>query len=485
MSKKVIAVDLGASSGRVILGCTDQHQIELSEIHRFENKLVQRNGHDCWDLNFLLDNIKQGIDKVLKQGIKPDSIGIDTWGVDFVLLDKDGQELGDFVAYRDARTQGVMESFLSNTVSKQDVYVETGIQFLPFNTLYQLIALKQQNPNWLTQVNRLLFIPDYLNYRLTGVQNCEYTNASTSQLLHCHNKSWSEHLLECIDIPRSWLLEPKLPNHVIGHYSVSNQNIPVVSVASHDTASAVAGAPLASPSTAFLSSGTWSLMGIERPEPIINATSTALELTHEGGADGRYRILKNIMGLWLVQRLQAEFSEFTFPQLVEMAKLVPAFRSVINPDEQRFLNPGSMRAEIQNYCRETNQPIPETIAELSRCVYDSLALKYRSVFCDLQRVSRVELDSIHIIGGGANNTFLNQLCADVCQVPVQANPTEASSLGNIIGQLVALDEIANIDEGRELIRQSFPIEHYTPHTIPELNKAVTIFTQLLTLTASK
>ncbi|WP_105901196.1 rhamnulokinase [Vibrio gangliei] len=485
MSKNIIAVDLGASSGRVILAKVASQKIELSEIHRFANQLISRNGHDCWDLDALLAHIKQGIDKVLQQGIKPDSIGIDTWGVDFVLLDKNRKPLGDFVAYRDKRTQGVMETFFAEQMSKQDVYAETGIQFLSFNTLYQLRAIKQSNPAWFKDVERLLFIPDYLNYRLTGVQNCEYSNASTSQLLNCESKSWSKKLLNAIDIPSHWLLEPQLPNHVIGHYETKEVQIPVVSVASHDTASAVVGAPLQNENTAFLSSGTWSLMGIERLEPIINAHTTELELTHEGGAEGRFRILKNIMGMWLVQRLQNEFSQFSFPQLVDMAKLVTPFRSLINPDDQRFLNPSSMRAEIQNYCRETSQPIPETIAELSRCVYDSLALKYRKVFQDLQSISRVELDSIHIIGGGANNKFLNQLCADVCHTPVQANPTEASSLGNIVCQLVALNAINNITEGRELIRQSFPIDSYTPQPIAHLQQAVDTFTQLLTLTARK
>ncbi|MFV0575938.1 MAG: rhamnulokinase [Vibrio sp.] len=489
MSKNIIAVDLGASSGRVILGQLNNNKIELSEIHRFVNQLVEKNGNDCWDLEALLSNIKTGIDKVLEQGIQPDSIGIDTWGVDFVLLDKNGNELGDFVAYRDKRTQGVMEEFLSETCSKQEVYAETGIQFLPFNTIYQLIAIKKQNPSWLNEVASLLFIPDYLNYRLTGVQNCEYTNASTSQLLNCESKSWSKTLLNKMNIPSHWLLEPKLPNHVIGHYETSvygkdiNIQIPVVSVASHDTASAVVGAPLKNENTAFLSSGTWSLMGIERKEPIINDLTTKLELTHEGGAEGRFRILKNIMGLWLVQCLQKQFSQYSFPQLVELAKTVTPFRSLINPDDQRFLNPSSMQAEIQNYCRETAQPIPETIAELSRCVYDSLALKYRKVFCDLQAVSCVELDSIHIIGGGANNKFLNQLCADVCQIPVQANPTEASSLGNIVCQLVALNAIQDITEGREIIRNSFPIDCYTPQPIENQQHAVETFEQLLTSNA--
>lgn len=485
MSKTVIAVDLGASSGRVILGQLNKKKIKLSEIHRFTNQLIPHNGHDCWDLDALLEEIKQGIDKAISQGITPDSIGIDTWGVDFVLLDKNGQSLGDFVAYRDARTQGIMEQFLTSHTSKAEVYTETGIQFLPFNTIYQLIAIKKQNPSWLKDVERLLFIPDYLNYRLTGVQNCEYSNASTSQLLNCQTKNWSQSLLNKIQIPSHWFLPPTLPNHVIGYYETHDKKIPVVSIASHDTAAAVAGTPLQNENTAFLSSGTWSLMGIEREEPIINEDSTQLELTHEGGVEGRYRILKNIMGMWLIQCLQKEFPEFNFSQLVDMAKTSPPFRSLIDPDEQRFLNPKSMRVAIQDYCRETNQPIPDTIAALSRCVYDSLALKYRKVFLDLNYVSDIELTAIHIIGGGANNKFMNQLCADVCQIPVQANPTEASSLGNIICQLVALHEISHINEGRKIIHQSFPIESYTPQPLDNLQIAINNFNQLISFTASE
>ncbi|HBV77081.1 MULTISPECIES: rhamnulokinase [Vibrio] len=479
MSKNIIAVDLGASSGRVILSQFQAGKIVLSEIHRFKNELVRKHGQDCWDLDGLLCEIKTGIHLVIDQGIVPDSIGIDTWGVDFVLLDKQGQPLGDYVAYRDDRTQGVMELFIADKLSRADIYQITGLQFLSFNTIYQLAALNQQQPEWLADVNRLLFIPDYLNYCLTGVEHCEYSNASTSQLLDCHTKQWSKTLLDLVDAPSTWFLSPSLPNKIIGHYHVAGLDIPVASIASHDTASAVVGTPLQSQSTAFLSSGTWSLMGIERSEPVINALTTRLEITHEGGAEGRFRMLKNIMGLWLVQRLQAEFSEFTFPQLVELASKVPPFRSLIDPDDERFLNPESMSLSIQHFCRNSHQPIPETIAELARCVYDSLALKYQHTFSDLQAVSEEELNSIHIIGGGANNTFLNQLCADVCQVTVQANPTEASSLGNVVGQLIALGELENVNAGREVIRHSFPVDTYTPQPIEQLGRVINTFKQLL------
>ncbi len=479
MSTKVIAVDLGASSGRVILAECSQQQIHLSEIHRFKNELVKVEQQDCWPLEQLLSEIKYGINVVLGQGIIPDSIGIDTWGVDFVLLDKQGQALDNFVSYRDARTQGIMESFLTESISKQQVYQITGIQFLPFNTLYQLQALTKQQPSWWSQVNRLLFIPDYLNYRLTGIENCEYSNASTSQLLDCHTKQWSSVLLDKIQVPQQWLLEPKLPNHIIGHYQVQGHAIPVASIASHDTASAVAATPLQSQSTAFLSSGTWSLMGIERLQPVINQSTTELEITHEGGAEGRFRMLKNIMGLWLVQRLQIEFSDYSFAQLVELARTVPPFRSLIDPDDQRFLNPTSMSAAIQAFCRDTQQPIPETLSEMVRCVYDSLALKYQKVFADLNRISDVQLDAIHIIGGGANNRFLNQLCADICQVRVYANPTEASSLGNVIGQLVALGKIPDISAGRDMIRHSFPIQTYLPQPCDDLDEVLSRFNHLL------
>jgi len=461
--KHLIAVDLGASSGRVILGTYDQGQLSLSEYHRFSNGVVcDEDNQLCWDLDTLLAEIKVGINKVQSEGIKVDCMGIDTWGVDFVLLDKHGRTLGKTVSYRDDRTQGTFNEVVEN-IGKDVIYLSTGIQFLPFNTIYQLAAVVKSQPSWLGEVSRLLFIPDYLGFKLTGVPHCEYTNASTSQLLNCNSYNWDENLLKKIGVSKKWFLKPSLPNQIIGRYSPEDDDaIPLASIASHDTASAILALPQGGNDCAYISSGTWSLMGIESDEAITHEVAQRFNITNEGGAEHKFRVLKNIMGLWLIQNVKKELGEYSFPQLVELAQASSPFRSLINPDDICFLSPCSMIDVIQNYCSGSSQPVPTTPGELARCVFESLAFQYRKVWVELNELRQGQLEKIQIIGGGSQNEFLNQLCADACECEVFAGPVEASALGNLCGQLIALNEINNVKQARQIVHDSFPMKTYTP-----------------------
>lgn len=457
MAHHVAAVDIGASSGRVLLAEYDptQRKMQLEEVHRFENRLHQQQGHDCWDLEHLFREICCGLERIEDEGIALDSIGIDTWGVDFVLLDRDGAPLGLPVAYRDHRTDGVMAE-VEARLSRDEIYARTGIQFLQFNTLYQLQALVNENPDWLGQVDKLLLIPDYLHYRLCGQLSCEYTNATTTQLLNVETGQWDEKLLETIGVPARWFLPPVQPGSLLGNWiSPSGRAVKVIAPATHDTGSAVAAAPLASPRSAYISSGTWSLMGIESPVPLNNAQALAFNFTNEGGVEGTFRVLKNIMGLWLIQRVRQELSECTFAELVDAARSAPAFGFLINPNDDSFLNPPSMIEAIQQFCRRSGQRTPTTRGELARCVFESLAFLYKQTMQELEQIAGFRIELIQIVGGGTNNAFLNQLTADFCQVPVAIGPIEASALGNACYQLKGLGLLSDLSEMRALIRRQF------------------------------
>lgn len=457
MITHVAAVDLGASSGRVMLAGYDSasRKLQLEEVHRFENRLYQRQGHDCWDLDTLYAEILAGLTAIEGRGIDLASVGIDTWGVDFVLLDRDGNRLGEAVAYRDGRTQGVMAKVL-NRISKAEVYYRTGIQFLQFNTLYQLKALINEAPAWLDQVSDLLMVPDYLHYRLCGVKSSEYTNATTTQLLNVYTGQWDETLLATIGTPASWFLPPVQPGTVLGEWvSPAGKPVKVIVPPTHDTGAAIAATPLTGAHAAYISSGTWSLIGIESPTPVNGTPALAANLTNEGGVEGTFRVLKNIMGLWLIQRLKAELGGYSFAGLVEEARRAEPFEYLINPNDDRFLNPTSMTAAIQQFCQETGQGRPETPGELARCVYESLALLYKQAVLELEAVTNRRIDVIHIVGGGSQNVFLNQLCADFCQLPIATGPVEASALGNVGYQLKGLGLLKDLDELRGLIGREF------------------------------
>ncbi|AJF71041.1 Rhamnulokinase [Raoultella terrigena] len=474
-----VAVDLGASSGRVMLASYEsgQRALTLREIHRFTNSLHKVDGYDCWDIDSLEGEIRRGLALVCAQGILIDSIGIDTWGVDYVLLDGQGQRVGLAVSYRDDRTHGLMQH-AETQIGRADIYRRSGIQFLPFNTLYQLRALVEQQPELVSQAAHALLIPDYFSFRLTGQMNWEYTNATTTQLVNINSDSWDEDLLNWSGAPREWFGTPTHPGNVIGHWICPQGNaIPVVAVASHDTASAVIASPLTGKNAAYLSSGTWSLMGFESKTPCTGDDALRANITNEGGAEGRYRVLKNIMGLWLLQRVLKEQNVSDLPALIAQTADLPACRSVIDCNDERFINPANMSAEIQAACRESGQPVPDGDAELARCIFDSLALLYARVLGELARLRGQPFSQLHIVGGGCQNALLNQLCADACGITVIAGPVEASTLGNIGIQLMTLDELNNVDDFRQVVRDNYALTTFTPNPEHEIARFVAQFQQ--------
>lgn len=462
------AIDLGASSGRVMLATFTRHDADpaatltLKEIHRFPNNLLHTDGHETWDLDALEKHILEGLNRLDASGIQLDGIGIDTWGVDYVLIDEHGERVGLPVSYRDNRTEGVMAR-MEQQLSREAIYQKTGIQFMPFNTLYQLRALSEQQPEVVEKAAHLLMIPDYFLYRLTGKLNQEYTNASTTQMLNIATGDWDEDLLKLAGVPRHWLTKPGQPGHSPGlWHSPRGRSVPVFSVATHDTASAVVAAPLTGTHSAYISSGTWSLMGIESPKAFNHAGALHDNVTNEGGINGSYRVLSNIMGLWLFQRVCRELNIQDLSSLITLAKNVPPFTYLINPNEDRFINPPSMVDAIREACEQAGEPVPDSPAELARCIFDSLAMLYRQVSVQLAKLQGEPLRDIHIVGGGSQNQFLNQLCADTCQVNVSAGPVEASTLGNIGCQLMALDAVKDAAEFRRIVATNFEQRHYLP-----------------------
>lgn len=462
-----VAIDLGASSGRVMLATldTDTRRLTLEEVHRFSNALRLWQGHHLWDLDELERQIRYGLHRVDARGIQLTSIGIDSWGVDMVPLDANGKRVGLPYAYRDHRTDGQMAQVIAE-LGRERLYQQTGIQFLPFNTLYQLRALRQQNPADWAQIAHLLMIPDYFQFRLTGQMACEYTNASTTQLLNLTSGNWDSNLLDYLGIPPQWLASPQQPGHQVGQWTApSGRTVPVVTVATHDTASAVVAAPLQDSDSAYLSSGTWSLIGMESPQPLTSRAALAANITNEGGVAGNYRVLKNIMGMWLLQRVCQEQHVTDLPALLRDVAQQPAFLSLINPNDARLINPDSMSVALRTLCREQGQPVPDSTAALARCILDSLALSYRQGLMTLGQLRGRAFERLHIVGGGSCNTLLNQLCADVCQIPVLAGPTEASTLGNIGCQLIALGDVADQRAFRQLLTENFPLHTFLPQRL--------------------
>lgn len=463
-----VAVDLGASSGRIMLARFDREHrtLSLDEIHRFANCLVNCDGVDTWDIDALEKEILYGLKRVCDAGTRIDSIGIDTWGVDYVLLDKQGQRVGLPVSYRDNRTDGIMAHAVAE-LGRDNIYARSGIQFLTFNTLYQLRALVEQQPALTEKVAHALLIPDYFSYRLTGKMNWEYTNATTTQLLNIDSRNWDPTLLDWAGVPATWFAKPTSPGNIIGHWNTpQNQAIPVIAVASHDTASAVLAAPLMDKNAAYLSSGTWSLMGFESQIPYTDEAALSANITNEGGADGRYRVLKNIMGLWLLQRVLKEQNVTDLAAVIQEAGRLPACRCIINPNDERFINPANMSEEIAHACRDAQQPVPTQPAELARCIFDSLALLYAKVLHELAQLRGAPFSQLHIVGGGCQNPLLNQLCADACGINVIAGPIEASTLGNIGMQLMTLGAFSSIAQFRQQIAD--PLTTFTPNPSHEI-----------------
>ena len=470
--KYFFAVDLGATSGRTIIGTLDDNRFNLEELTRFDNNLIQTGGHFYWDIYALYFEIINGLKIAAQRQIEISSIGIDTWGVDFVFIGEDGAILRNPVAYRDPHTFGVMEKFFENEVDKKTVYDITGIQFMNFNSIFQLYAMKLNDDSALKNAKKILFVPDALSYMLTGEAVCEYTIVSTSELLDPRTKEIDPTLLKALGLERSQFGRMITPGTQIGVLTEEVQQmtglgaIPVIAVAGHDTGSAVAAVPAKDEKFAYLSSGTWSLMGIETKDAIINERSYDLNFTNEGGIEGTTRFLKNICGMWLYERCRKEWPEeirkMSHPELQGSAMNVEAFRSIINPDDAMFANPSNMIQAIQTYCKQTNQPVPETPAEICRCIFDSLALRYRQVFTWLAEFASFPLDTLHIIGGGSLNKYLNQFTANSLGVTVYAGPQECTAIGNIMLQAKAMGLVKDIWEMRAIIANSIELVKYTP-----------------------
>ena len=461
-----LAVDIGASSGRHILGWMDKGKIRMEEIYRFENKLEKRNGHLCWDLNHLFHEVVEGLHKCKELDRIPASVGIDTWGVDFVLLDAHGNVLGNTVAYRDGRTKG-MDEEIYKVISESELYGRNGIQKQLFNSIYQLMAIKKETPQLLERAERFLMIPEYLNYRLTGVAMNEYTNATTSQLVNAKTQDWDFELMEMLDLPTKIFGELNMPKTLVGPLS-SNMaervgfQTNVVLPATHDTGSAVMAVPTNSDDSIYLSSGTWSLMGIERLIPDCTEMSRKHNFTNEGGYHHRYRYLKNIMGMWIMQNLRREFKhKYTFEELYELAHIGRYFTSTVDVNDDMFLAPDSMIKALQDYCEQTGQEKPETECELLYCVYRSLAKCYAKTVAEIETVTGRTYDTIHVVGGGCQDKFLDRLLVEVTGKEVYAGPVEATAIGNIMAQMLRDNVFEDLKEARQVVAKSFDVKRVT------------------------
>ena len=469
-SKFFFAVDLGATSGRTILGTLTDGKFSLEELTRFDNNLIQTGGHFYWDIYALYNEIIKGLKLVAQRQIDITSIGIDTWGVDFVCVGKDKALLRNPLAYRDPHTFGMMEEYFEKCVDKQKVYDITGIQFMNFNSLFQLYAMRRNGDSALENADKVLFVPDCLSYMLTGKMVCEYTIASTSQILDPRTKQLDEQLLASVGLTREHFGEMVNPATVIGTLTPEVQTItglgavPVIAVAGHDTGSAVAAVPARDEQFAYLSSGTWSLMGIETKEAVINDKSFEYNFTNEGGIEGTTRFLKNICGMWLYERCRKEWTDApkSHTELQAEAMKVKPFQSLINPDDAVFANPASMVDAIQDYCRQTGQHVPEGYAEICRCIFDSLALRYRQVFGWLKEFASFPIQTLHIIGGGSLNENLDQFTANSTGVEVLAGPQEGTAIGNIMLQAKACGAVGDIWEMRKIIGQSIEMKRFVP-----------------------
>ena len=467
--KCYLAVDLGASSGRVLAGLFESGKLELVEMHRFWNGAVKKEDGLHWDIDQLFIEIKTGLKKGFETyGENVTAIGVDTWGVDYGLLDAEGQLINAPFHYRDSRIDNTMEQVFQ-TVPKKEIYARTGLQFLPFNTIYQLTAEKTRPE--LNHAEQLLFIPDLLNYWLTGEAVTEYSIASTSQLLNAKTRIWDFELIRKLGFPEKIFGKIVQPGTVVGSLTAELQaelggQADVIAVGGHDTASAIASAPLASKECAYLSSGTWSLMGLEEPEPIITAESAEADITNEGGVCNTIRFLKNICGMWLLQECKRNWEETgpelswkTIDQAVEEAEPMIAF---INPDAPEFAQPCDMPKQIQDFCRRTGQRVPEGIGEISRVIFESLAMRYRDIFQTLEKLHGKRLDQLHIVGGGCKNRLLNTLTTDALNRPVVAGPIEATGIGNILVQLIAKGDLKGLPEGRKMVLKSFGTDTLEP-----------------------
>lgn len=484
--KKVLAFDFGASSGRAIIGSFDGEKITLKEVHRFTNDPVELGGTLYWDVLRLFYEIKQGIVKAKIAG-GFDSIGIDTWGVDFGLIDKNGRLLENPVHYRDKRTSGLVEESFKS-VPRQKMYDITGIQFMELNTLFQLISLKKQRPEMLERADKMLFMPDLFAYFLTGKMCSEYSIASTSQLIDINTRTWSKELLDAFGIKESLFAPLTEPGTQLGNLSkeiceeCGVESVPVISVCGHDTQSAITAVPCESGDFAFLSSGTWSLFGTELQKPIVNETSLKINITNEGGFGGTTGFLKNIIGLWLIQesrrQWQREGKDYSYADLEKLALSEEPFKCFIDPDAPEFVPQGNIPERVREFCKKTGQYVPESVGEIMRCIYESLAMKYRMTFEKLCECTGKDYPVIHVIGGGTKDGLLCRMTASSCGKTVKAGPIEATVMGNVAVQLMSDGTIGSISEARKAVAASESLKTYEPENTDEWIKAYESFVKI-------
>lgn len=470
MTKRVLAFDFGASSGRAIIGCFDGDKITLEEVHRFSNDPVSVGGTVYWDVLRLFYEIKQGIIKAKIAG-GFDSIGIDTWGVDFGLIDSEGKLMENPVHYRDARTVGLVDEAFK-TMPKEKLYGITGIQFMELNTLFQLISLKKYRPWMLERADKMLFMPDLFGYMLTGKMCAEYSIASTSQLIDLDKRTWSKEILDAFGIKESVFAPLVQPGTVLGELSkeiceeCGVDPVPVISVCGHDTQSAITSVPCEDGDFAFLSSGTWSLFGTELDKPIVNETSMNINITNEGGFDGSTGFLKNIIGLWLIQESRRQWKregkEYSYADLEKLALAAEPFKCFIDPDAPEFVPHGNIPERVREFCRKTGQYVPETVGEIMRCIYESLAMKYRLTFEKLRECTERDYPVIHVIGGGTKDGLLCQMTANSCDRTVKAGPIEATVMGNVAVQLMSNGSVKNIGQARKIVAESSELKTFEP-----------------------
>ena len=477
-----LAIDIGASSGRHILGHVADGRMVLEEVYRFDNLQIHKNGHDCWDMENLWNGIIGGLKACGAAGKIPVTIGIDTWGVDYVLLNEHDQVLGDAVAYRDSRNEG-MDAEVSKYISPEDLYARTGIQKQPFNTIYQLMAQKLEHPEQVANAKRLLMVPEYLNFLLTGVKKSEYTIASTGSLLDAHKKDWDRELIGMLGLPADIFGELYMPGTVVGDLLPQIReevgfNATVMLVAAHDTGSAFLAVPAKDDNAVYLSSGTWSLLGVENEKAITTEESRRANFTNGGGAWYRYRYLSNIMGLWMIQSVRRELNgvsyvagkdnrvatgkKWSFPDLIAEAEKEEGFAAVVDVNSSCFLAPESMIQAIKDECARTSQPVPETVGQIMQCVYTSLSLCYRDAIHALEGLTGKHYTSINIVGGGCQDGYLNRRTAQATGLTVYVGPVEGTAIGNLLVQMIEAEEFVNLQAARNAIRESFEIKEVNP-----------------------
>ncbi len=487
--KRVLAFDFGASSGRAILGIFDGEKIRLEEVHRFSNDPVEVNGTLYWDVLRLFHEIKQGLIKAKVAG-GFDSVGVDTWGVDFGLIDTEGCLIENPVHYRDSRTAGMIEEAFK-VLGKERFYELTGIQFMELNTVFQLLSLRRNRPHILERADRLLFMPDLFSYMLSGEKVTEYSIATTSQLVDLKTKGWCDEVFEKLDLPKRLFGDIVPSGTVIGKLSdaicaeCSLEKADVIAVCGHDTQSAITAVPCNEKDFAFLSSGTWSLFGTELDAPIVNEKSVAMNVTNEGGYNQTTGFLKNIIGLWLIQESRRHWArngeQYSYADLEKLALEAEPFRCFIDPDAPEFVAPGNIPQRVREYCEKTGQYVPQSVGEIMRCIYESLAMKYRLTLEKLEDCTGKTYPAIHVIGGGTKDTLLCRMTASSCERKVTAGPIEATVLGNIAVQLLATGEIKSIAEARQIVANSENVVEYLPEDAGKWAEAYNRFVKIINI----